>query len=220
MSRRRAQQTTGVQLFPFLDVLLSAMGALILLLALASRNLSKQEADLAANSPAADELRLRHEMVEWEIEQLAKQRDKTAADLADERQQFGHLEQHARRLRAELEEILRAEEKLATQADSSDREHKEAEIRELRSRIAAARNELESAIADQEAAGSSYAIVPYQGPNETRRRPIYIECRAREIVIQPEGVVLTAQDFEGPLGPGNPLAAAVRAAPAQNSASR
>ena len=212
MSRRRAQQTQGVQLFPFLDVLLSAMGALILLLALASRNLSKQEADLAANSPAADELQLRHEMVEWEIEQLTKQRDKTAADLAEERSQFGHLEQHARQLRSELEEILRAEEKLAAQADSSNREQKEQELRELRSRIAASKSELESVLADQEAAGSSYAIVPYQGPNETRRRPIYIECRAQEIVIQPEGVVLTAQDFDGPLGPGNPLAAAVRAA--------
>ncbi|MBL9125745.1 MAG: hypothetical protein JNG90_19045 [Planctomycetaceae bacterium] len=212
MSRRRAQQTAAVQLFPFLDVLLSAMGALILLLAVASRNLSKQEADLAANAPAAEELRVRREMVEWEIEQLKVQRDKTAGDLAEQRQQLGHLERHTRQLRSELEEILRAEEQLAAQSSGDLRAEKETELRELRSRLAAAKHELETALAEQQTSGSAYAIVPYQGPNETRRRPIYIECRANEIVIQPEGVVLTAKDFDGPLGPGNPLAAAVRAA--------
>jgi AhpD family alkylhydroperoxidase len=32
----------------------------------------------------------------------------------------------------------------------------------------------------------SYAILPYEGPNQTRRRPIYIECLAEEII--PGGV--------------------------------
>ncbi len=58
----------------------------------------------------------------------------------------------------------------------------------------------------------SYAIIPYEGPNQTHRRPIYIECLANAIVLQPEGIALTGSDFEGPLGPGNPLAAALRAA--------
>ena len=58
----------------------------------------------------------------------------------------------------------------------------------------------------------SYAVVPYRGPHETQRRPIYVECRGDTIVLQPEGIVLTESDFSGPLGPGNPLAAALRAA--------
>ena len=58
----------------------------------------------------------------------------------------------------------------------------------------------------------SYSVVPYDGPNGTRRRPIYIECLADAVVLQPEGVRLSEADFEGPLGPGNPLAAALRAA--------
>ncbi len=55
-------------------------------------------------------------------------------------------------------------------------------------------------------------MVPYEGPNQTHRRPIYLECRADAVVLQPEGIELTEADFEGPLGPGNPLAAALRAA--------
>ncbi len=65
-------------------------------------------------------------------------------------------------------------------------------------------------LAPQKAAG--YAIVPYEGPNGTLRRPMYIECCDAGIILQPEGVVLTAEDFRGTLGPGNPLAAAMRAA--------
>ena len=57
----------------------------------------------------------------------------------------------------------------------------------------------------------TYSVVPYQGPNATRRRPIYIECRGDAIVLQPEGVELTSDDFVGFLGPGNPLASSLRA---------
>ena len=34
---------------------------------------------------------------------------------------------------------------------------------------------------------TSYAIVPYDGPNGTHRRPIYIECTAQGVILQPEG---------------------------------
>ena len=49
-----------------------------------------------------------------------------------------------------------------------------------------------------------------RGPHGTRRRPIYIECTLEGIIIQPEGFVLLPDDFHGPLGPGNPLDAALR----------
>ena len=57
----------------------------------------------------------------------------------------------------------------------------------------------------------SYAVVPYEGPNGTFRRPIYIECIKNELVLQPEGVRLTADDLRPPIGPGNPLASVLRA---------
>ena len=54
-------------------------------------------------------------------------------------------------------------------------------------------------------------MVPYEGPNGTYRRPIYIECVKGELVLQPEGVHLTADDLRPPIGPGNPLASVLRA---------
>jgi hypothetical protein len=86
------------------------------------------------------------------------------------------------------------------------------ELRQVEGRIAEAQQWLAQA---QQAAANrpkSYAIVPYDGPNRTRRRPIYIECRGDAVLLQPEGIVFTEADFDEPLGPGNPLAAAVRAA--------
>src|SRR5690606_6823218 len=57
----------------------------------------------------------------------------------------------------------------------------------------------------------TFTIIPYPGPNGTTRRPIYIECTERGIILRPENVVLRPEDFDGPLGPGNPLDAALRA---------
>ncbi len=57
----------------------------------------------------------------------------------------------------------------------------------------------------------SYSIVPYQGSHGTRRRPIYLECRADRIVLQPEGIVFGESDFAGPLDSGNPLDVGLRA---------
>ena len=55
-------------------------------------------------------------------------------------------------------------------------------------------------------------MVPYRGPNETYRRPIYIECREGKVILQPEGVTFSEADFLALEGPNNPLAAALRAA--------
>ncbi len=78
--------------------------------------------------------------------------------------------------------------------------------------IAEMRVELEKEKAEARSRPKSYAVVPYRGPNETYRRPIYIECRAGEVILQPEGIKFTKADFLSPMGPGNPLAKALRAA--------
>ena len=59
----------------------------------------------------------------------------------------------------------------------------------------------------------SYAIVPYEGPNQTAS-PADLPGmpRRRRVVLQPENIVFSEADFDGPMGPGNPLAAALRAA--------
>ncbi len=103
--------------------------------------------------------------------------------------------------------------KTSKSADSQKHGQSEAELQQLRRADrrgpAAGRRRLRKDAADRP---RSYAVVPYEGPNQTRRRPIYLECRADAVVMQPEGIRLTEADFEGPMGPGNPLAAALRAA--------
>jgi hypothetical protein len=58
----------------------------------------------------------------------------------------------------------------------------------------------------------TYALLPYEGPNGTLRRAIYIECVKDELILQPEGVRITRDDLRPPVGSGNPLACALRAA--------
>ena len=88
----------------------------------------------------------------------------------------------------------------------------EAELKQIEGRIVVAQQQLDRARQSASNRPKSYAVVPYDGPNHTRRRPIYIECRGDAVVLQPENIVFNEPDFDEPLGPGNPLAAAIRAA--------
>ena len=217
MTRVRARSdSNSVQLFPFLAVLLCMMGALILLLVVIARHARAQasiQGELAAPAAAADE-KARREELDWRREQLAAQRDRTQAELSERRLELGHFEEHARSLRAELDELERAQGQL-DQLASTDENQK----RELAARVAAINLQISETQAKllrarQQLASqpTSYSIIPYLGPNSTDRPPLYIECRNDRVILQPEGVVLTAEDFEGPLGPSNPLASALRAA--------
>ena len=217
MTRVRARSdSNSVQLFPFLAVLLCMMGALILLLVVIARHARAQasiQGELVTPAAAADE-KARREELDWRREQLAAQRDRTQAELSERRLELGHFEEHARSLRAELDELERAQGQL-DQLASTDENQK----RELAARVAAINLQISETQAKllrarQQLASqpTSYSIIPYLGPNSTDRPPLYIECRNDRVILQPEGVVLTAEDFEGPLGPSNPLASALRAA--------
>jgi hypothetical protein len=93
-----------------------------------------------------------------------------------------------------------------------DRRQAEREIERLHKLIAQSRETIKSLKSENASKKRSYSIIPYEGPNGTTRRPIYIECRADAVVVQPEGITLTQEDLSPPLDAGNPLAAALRAA--------
>jgi len=203
-------------LFPFLAVLICTMGALMLLLLLVTRQARLQAAsetaakDAEKQSSIAAEL----EMVQWRVEQLKNSRKETESQLAEARLVLGHIEDHGRRLRDQFQDLSRQAKQAADEGLKPGRfvAAGEAELRHLEGQIAEAQQRLAQA---QQAAANrpkSYAIVPYDGPNRTRRRPIYIECRGDAVVLQPEAIVFNEDDFDEPLGPGNPLAAAIRAA--------
>jgi len=214
-NRNRRQSAVSVSLFPFLAVLICTMGALILLLVVITHQARLQAAQLAAaeESKRATALKESREDVQWRIELLKESREKTEAELAEARLTLGHVEDHARRLQSQLArlEATLAELDRAGVDDRHQRARLEDELQRVRAEIAVAGRELADARRDAEHRARSYAIVPYHGPNETRRRPIYIECTAEAVILQPEGIRLTERHFAGPMGPGNPLAAALRA---------
>lgn len=231
MSRARLDDNqNAVQLFPFVAVLLCTMGSLlVLLVGVASSSKARaleEAAALQAEAQAANVVRAAEsqeniEAARRELEQIAKYQaelDAVHAQAADRLHQdqarLSHLEDHMRRLREQLETLKLAAAELNALEDEhyDDREQARQEIERLQQLIDESRKTIEELRAEAKTRAKSYAIVPYQGRSGTRRRPVYIECREDDVVLQPEGVVFTLDDFQPPIGPGNPLVAAIRAA--------
>jgi len=222
--RRGAPASPGVSLFPFLAVLLCTMGALILLLVIVARH-ARREAERKALTAAeartqadeADEsiedLEAARELVRYRIEKLKESRELAEAELADARLGLGHVEDHARRLREQLDHLETVLAELERTGPETGRQRLvlEAELARVRADAAEAERRLAEARQRAGRRKRSYAVVPYRGPNETLRRPVYLECRRDAIVLMPERIEFRGEDFEGPMGPGNPLAATLRA---------
>lgn len=215
MTRRAGGSAqNAVSLFPFLAVLLCTMGSLILLLIVIARQARDQRDDAHhGNVPPSDvaEAAQRRDDLNWRIERLAESHRKTAEQLAEQRATLSHLEEHAQRLRGELAEGENARRLLTGKKsiDEAERARLLADIEELRRQAA----EVETKLAEENAAGRrppAFAVLPYDGENGTRRRPIYVECRGDGIILQPEGIVFRESDFAGSLGPSNALAACLR----------
>jgi hypothetical protein len=225
MSRTRLHDSsTTVTLFPFLAVLLCTMGVLLLVLVVMAK-VSREKALLQAQAekqtiqrpPSAEtdrHVEQKLNVLNRQLGKLDQTREKTREVLRREQLRLQHIEDHMRRLEKQLDSLRQAalELELMEQEHSDDRMQAKRELVRLHKLIA----EMQEAIAIMEEelrnAPHSYAIVPYRGSRGTRRRPLYIECRGNEVVLQPEGVSLKPRDFAPPLGAGNPLASALRAA--------
>lgn len=223
MSRRsRLKPQVGVSLFPFLAVLICTMGALIVLLLLImvqarvnAEEIAEKQQPIGPVASAEDDTKLRQqrEDADWRRQMLEQQRLAKAEELAAQRLELSHLEDHIRRLEDKWKDLEAQAAQLHSQGDSKlqTREKVAAEIAQIKADIDKTKRELEIARAVAAGKPRSFSIIPYQGPNGTSRRPIYIECTGDYVIIQPEGVALDARDFEGPMGPGNPLDASLRA---------
>lgn len=221
MRRRVRKQAVSIALFPFLAVLICTMGALVVLLVLLVQQ-AKVEAetlvaerdrrrDVSQEALSADQLAL--EDAQWRREVLEQQRQEKQQELADRRLALSHIEDHIRRLEESAKTLL-ARLKLLDDGKTADDESTEplqSQLTELRRAIAEKEQQLgkkREALAQSE---RSYALIPYEGRRGTRRVPLYVECVEVGVILQPEGLLLSAADFDGPTGPGNPLDAALRA---------
>ena len=213
---KQSGQVSGVQMFSFLDAMVCTVGALLVLLHAFSHH-GQVEAECKAKAKAAEQTgedpKVALELVTWRIEQLREVRNKTEAQLADERLKLAHLEDHQRRLRKQAEQLTAelADLDRVQQTGETRTVRELAELEAARIRLVEARAAVERA-RQQNKRAASYSVVPYEGPHRTRRRPVYVECRQDLMVLQPEGIELTPGDFAGFLGAGNPLASAVRGA--------
>ena len=233
MSRRVSAIDDSPSLFPFLAVLICTVGALVVLLVVMIRQ-SRLDGDAdvraaqqaeAEQSEAFEQARWEEEDWQWKTTILQAEREQLSDDLGRKRAELSHLEDHLRRVDQEVDQLIRAVEKLKLSQGEGDANTAsiQAEIETLN--LAIERSEAQSAKIREEVKQrrQAYAIVPYAGPNGTQRRPVFIECLSDRIVLQPTGVVLSSADFEPPLDVDNPLAAAIRATTeyfAQGGASR
>jgi hypothetical protein len=221
MSRRKPNDNSAtVSLFPFLAVLLCTMGALLVVLVAVSRsarNSATSEAQstkvLAAAQVDPEAQKKLTDIADYAAK-LNAVRAKMETKLRQDQLRLGQLESHMRQLQDELRRLVLAANELdALEIEHYD-DHRQAqkEVERLNRLIA----ECETAIAALKNGGvkpkRNYALVPYEGPNGTFRRPIYIECCEEGLILQPEGVLITYEDLQPPLGSGNALAAALRAA--------
>lgn len=236
---RRRKAGISISLFPFLAVLLCAMGALILLLlvmsrqiretAVAKRATSSSPVAAPAGPPAAVSaatITIREPALpappdpNIELRQrlaiATTRRDEALRDVERLRLAIARRKDAARsaqeRSDAAAFDVQAARERLAArEAELRDRE---AERRRLLAEVRQAEGTLARVRQAAEAAEPKVSIVPYDGRSGTARRPILIECRGEVIRFVPEDVRLTASDVADFLPDYNPLlagATAVRA---------
>ncbi|MEO2049528.1 MAG: hypothetical protein ABGX16_23470 [Pirellulales bacterium] len=224
---RGGSDTIG--LFPFLAVLLSTMGALLVLLVVLAQKAKQQAIERVVSQahasiqdlPSVDrvaanevrQLQLRLEQLHHDQQQLAKLQEQAEASQRDEQLRLSHLEEHTRRLEHELAKLQLASQQLQATENKQlvDQEQAKHELTRLKKLIEDSRLQVDS-LRKQAVGKRSYAIIPYKGPQGTVRRPIYLECDKDGVVIQPEGIRLTSRDFLTRFDSGNPLAKALRAA--------
>ena len=219
-NRRARRGSPRLSLFPFLAVLICTMGALVPLLLAVMRQAKIQAVRESAAKAARQQqdrtagVQSQRELAQWRVEQLRQSRQATEKDLADWRLVLGHLEDHGRRLREQLARLQANSQSLDLTGNDLARRRMgtQQDLEKLQAQVAEAQRRVDQARQEAMKKPRSYAIIPYQGPQETHRRPIYLECRADTVVLQPEGIEFVEDDFDGPLGSGNPLATALCAA--------
>ncbi|MEX0704895.1 MAG: hypothetical protein WD069_22540 [Planctomycetales bacterium] len=232
----RSRSTGSVSLFPFLAVLVCAMGALIFLLLVTTRQIRSDALARAQDAPPTPpapvgqtSLSVRPEaprssggrleslphVPDPNVElraKLAHLDDATAAERAELARRQAELRavlDEARRLDAESRSAEeRVRQVAAERVDQADALSKLVGAqRAIAGEIRGLSGRIATVRQQSAQASSRFAFVPYDGRSGTARRPILIECNERGLRFVPEGVEISEQDLEGFLVEFNPLLA-------------
>jgi hypothetical protein len=220
MSGRR-REGLAPNLFPFLAVLICTLGTLILLLAIVARNAGEAVAASTPAAPSEEELAEQRERAEaaaeidrrlseavWHREKVVQIRDEQTAEIDERRTRQAHLEDHVRRLRDELKR-LESEIKASTESVNQTAISQDA-IDAMKAKIEDEKAKIEKLKTDQQTMTPRIVIVPHKGPNGTDRRPIYIECRADGVYLQPGNIAIDPKYLNNDIPGPNPLDAALK----------
>jgi hypothetical protein len=211
MSRsKRRGDNTAPALFPFLAVLLCTIGALVLILVLTVAN-SHASAKRSSEDAMVD-VKDTTDLMQVVSEELEAQRDELKAKVERRRRDLAGIEDHIARLSNSLDQLVDKIERIQSQASLTEKEKsdKALAVQELKKEIDQKKKELIDEIEKQKKRKPAFAVIPYVGSNGTSRRPVYLECTKEGVVVQPEGLLISLNDLRPPLGPGNPLDAALR----------
>lgn len=195
----RARGGTSVSLFPFLAVLLCTMGSLIVVLVvIAQQARSQAQRQEIAQLQRLEEQRREALATAAQLEQqraaALAQRDDLQAMVAARQRELEALSARIATLEGELAELQRQAAQMPESVDSSAQDELETQLAWYRKRIAEVEDEIRAAN-QRHGNGKTFAILPYGGRSSTDRRPIYIECRADRVVLQPSGIELLPADF-------------------------
>jgi hypothetical protein len=213
---RQRRQLLQVSTFPFLAVLLCAMGSLILLLLVIDRRArvvarakalqkSAQETAAAARSVEAEQaeweqrrqqLRAQLQSEEAKVQTQAKavndKLSQTVGAIRQEEEREHMLEQQLSATRSNLkkmEQQLVFRKERAT--DSVERVHlSQAEMARLSTDLVKLEHTLRDLKAAREEQQRMHSLVPYKGKRGDNRQPLYVECTQQEIIIHPDRQVL------------------------------
>ena len=218
--RRRKRALLSVSLFPFLAVLICTLGVLVLMLVMAVKSADEQglaqstvnQETLQQQETIAQSLRDQLDIRTAQIEGILESRPDALRRLEDAREYRIHLQDEIRDASAEAKRIVEQLNTLDADASADDTaiEGFDDELALLKRKRDAAQNKLdEKAETKQQIGDQRYAIVPYRGSGGTLRRPIYVECTADAILLQPHNIRIPVSDFVPPLETGNMLDAAL-----------
>lgn len=213
---RQRRQRLQVSTFPFLAVLLCAMGSLILLLVVIDRRAKvvarvkamRAMGQALAQATAEDEKAAAAHRAEWERrrqllhEQLLQQdqqvlgeiqavQSKAAATAGSVQAALAHNRALQEQLQAERAGLARSEEEVSAGRAEAAKAARQADA--SRTELAALTADLERmehTLAELKAARERrqhlYSLVPYRGKRGDTRKPIYLECSGDDLIFHPD----------------------------------
>lgn len=217
---RQRRQRLQVSTFPFLAVLLCAMGSLILLLLVIDRRAkivarvkALRALELAQSQATAEDeraaaahraewerrRRLLHEQLEQEdlriCSELQRTESRAAAAAAKAEAEFRSRRQSLEQLQGEQSSLAQLEDELSARRSEAVKTAQQADASKADlARLTLEVKRMERALSEVKALRQRqqqmYSLVPYRGQRGDNRRPLYIECTGKNLIFHPDHLAL------------------------------